>query len=332
MYVEMGSVTLRTGERVTAAVVHAPDLDWAARLEALLEHKGAPWTWENSELLRTESTLDARFFVLHRDGKPFANIMLVSRGGVALLGHVWTDAADRGTGASSLLMERVLADFRGHDGRAIFLGTVFDTLPWHYYRRRGFLPVEPGSGYMAWYRERETFEESWFNASTTTIEPLRWCHWPATAPLFLTADGGIARLVASPLFGRASSEDPLLPILRQLGVTRPSGPSAAAHVLRAAGSAAILGFASRMPDPLWPGTDIIDLFCHRTCWRRSPDLLGAIRIGAAPRMIAYCDPSQLEKRRALEHEGFREEARLPRWIKPAVAAAPPVDLSVLVHA
>lgn len=295
----------------------------------MLQHKEEPWSWQNRTLLREETGVEARFYVLHRDGTPFANIMLVETNGAALLGHVWTEPRDRGTGASSLLMDHAQRDFAARVGKAIFLGTEFESAPWHYYRRRGFTPVEDGSGYMAWYvASRDEFERAWFGSGAAIVEPLAWPHWPAAAPLFLGEAGGVARLTASPLFGRASSEGPLLPLLREQ--TRCSAPTTAA-VLRDESSAAVLGLACRLPHPIWPATDTLDLFCHSRWWHRAAELLAAVNGEAPGCTVAYCDASQPEKREALESFGFRETARLPRWLKPAPTHAPSIDVSIFLR-
>ncbi|HWA86573.1 MAG TPA: GNAT family N-acetyltransferase [Opitutus sp.] len=320
---------LRTGEAVSAAVVGAPDNDWAARIERMLVHTGDPWNWQNSELLRRDCGVAANFFVLQREGAPFANIMLVETAGVALLGHVWTAPADRGGGASSILMERAMDDFATRGGRAIFLGTEFDSTAWRYYQRRGFEPVEPGSGYMEFHRQpRAEFERGWFGAKETIIEPLDWPHWPAAAPLCLGDFGDVVRLAAVRLIGRRSSEEPLLTLIREARRQHAAGAPPPAFVLRDANGPAVLGVACRQPHPLWPGTEILDVFCHPRWWRRGADLIAALPRAGASRTIAYADANQTEKRAAFEGAGLRETTVLPRWVRRAAAGSERVDVSV----
>lgn len=96
MYQTLGKVTLRSGETVEAGVVAGPDPVWAERLVKLLWHKGDPWNWQNARLLEADQGLDAYFYMLHRDGKPLANIMTVENNGVGHFGHVWTEPAEGG--------------------------------------------------------------------------------------------------------------------------------------------------------------------------------------------------------------------------------------------
>jgi GNAT superfamily N-acetyltransferase len=313
----LGHVTLRTGETVGAAIVRAPDLAWAERIERMLQHKGEPWNWQNSELLRESTGLDADFFVLHRDGVPLANIMLVARAGVALLGHVWTEPADRKTGASSILMERLLEAFVAREGRAIFLGTEFDSTAWHYYRRRGFEPVEERSGYMVRQGAGSAgVGDAWFDARDAIVEPLDWPHWPTAAPLCLSESATLVRLAATGLIGRGSSEGALLPLIRDGRRRRAVGKNGGACVLRDAHGAPVLGIASRREDPTWPNTTVLDVFCHPRWWHRAGDLMAALpRSEPGRRTIAYADANDEAKQVVLADAGLKKIAVLPKWVK-----------------
>jgi GNAT superfamily N-acetyltransferase len=331
MLTSLGNTTLRTGEIVEATVVRAPDADWAERVERMLRHKGDPWNWQNSELLRGDTSVTARFFLLHRGGVPFANIMLVEEAGVALLGHVWTEPADRRTGASSILMECLLQDFAARGGRALFLGTDFDGAPWHYYRRRGFEAVEPGSHYMARYEtSRSEFERSWFSAGPTVIEPLDWAHWPTAAPLCLGESGGTVRLLSARLLGRASSEGTLLPLIRDARARRAAGQPGNGFVLRESVTTAVFGIACRQPHPLWPETDVLDVFCHPCAWPRAGELLAALRPdGRGRRQVACVDAADTAKQALLVAAGLRPTAALPRWAAVGPEVGERVSVTVL---
>ena len=106
MYTSMGQVVLKVGERVEMGVVRGPDIQWAPRLEEMLAHKGDPWVWQNATVLREDVGIEARFYVLHRDGLPLANIMTAERAGVGIFGHVWTQPRDRRQGAASAVAGR----------------------------------------------------------------------------------------------------------------------------------------------------------------------------------------------------------------------------------
>ena len=99
MYEQLAAITLKDGEQVEVGCVEGPDLEWAERVEALLGHKGPLRLWQNAEVVRRELGIEGRFYLLHRQGEPLANIMTVAHKGVGYLGHVWTRPEDRRKGA-----------------------------------------------------------------------------------------------------------------------------------------------------------------------------------------------------------------------------------------
>ena len=207
MYQPLDRITLKSGEVVQAGVVQGRDLDWAERVETLLGHKGPSWRWGNEQVLRTETGLDVFFYLLHRDGAPFANIMTIEYRGVGLLGHVYTRPEDRRQGAAMQLMACLMEHFRQRGGQALFLGTGYDTPPYHIYRVNGFAGVEPESGYMDYYStSQEEFERAYFAPGSTAIEPVGWLHWPVSIPLFLGAFLGVVRGAGLGVCGRRSTE------------------------------------------------------------------------------------------------------------------------------
>jgi hypothetical protein len=112
-------------------------------------HKGPLRNWQNTAVLRRGLGMDVVFYVLHRDGIPLANMMTVEHRGVGHFGHVWTQPEDRRKGAASLIMDAQMADFKRRGGQALFLGTGYNSAPYHIYAARGFVGLEAESGYMA---------------------------------------------------------------------------------------------------------------------------------------------------------------------------------------
>ena len=322
------TITLKNGETVAVTVVQAPNPEWAARIEPMLQHKGLPWTWQNHELLHHETGLAARFYLLHRNGRPFANILLAETGGVALLGHVWTEPADRGHGASSQLMDLALADFARRGGEAIFLGTEPESPPWHFYRRRGFEPIEEGSGDMVRYRtSRSSFTAEWFGATESRIESLGWKHWPAAAPLAVADFPGRVRLAATGLIGRRLHESPFLPVIREQQRRRAAKENDCAVALTSP-RGAVLGWASCLADPIWPGRSIVDVFCAPGGWPKAAEMIQLVQQASAGKAIAYCDAESAEKERVLQHLGYRVVARLPSWLSPLSREQGRTDITV----
>lgn len=312
MYTETAPVVLKNGEKVSAGIVVCPDSEWAPRLKRLLGHKPLPYTRQISELLTRDTGVDTRFFILHREGIPFANIMTAERSGSGFFGHVWTDQADRKKGASSEIMKMVLRDFEDRKSGALFLGTGFDTVAYHFYRKYGFEPLMPGSGSMVLYADGpEKFDKAYFTDAGTRIVDFGWPHWPASAALFAGDYPGCVRCAGEKIFGRQITEGPFLKLLYRIfpesGKKEHPVP---AVVLENTETGAMTGFASHTRHPLWPRTTVVDLYCHPRFWNRAGELLNALVLPDAARILAYADEECPEKILTLESAGFRKTTML----------------------
>ncbi len=310
MFTDLGSITLRNGEKVSAGVVVCPDLDWVSRLKRLLGHKPNLYNWQISELVEKDLGLEARFFILHREEKPFANITTAERFGSGFFGHVWTDEADRKKGASSELMKILLEDCRTRGTQALFLGTGYDSVAFHFYRKYGFESLVEKSGAMALYTESpEAFDRSYFPDSEILITDFDWCHWPSSAALFAGNYPGIIRSCGNQLFGRQITEGPFLKLLNRILLEGGEKPCPAV-VMECTETHAMAGFASHTPHPFWPRTTVVDLFCHPRYWKRADELLEALVLPDACKTLVYADEECTEKILVLESAGFRKTAVL----------------------
>ncbi len=305
MYQQLDQIILKSGEAVQAGVVQGPDLHWAGRIEAFLSHKGPPWHWGNEQVLRTGTGLDAFYYLLHRDGDPLANMMTIESRGVGLLGHVYTRPEDRRQGAAMQLLALLMDHFRQRGGQALFLGTGYDAPPYYIYGAHGFAEVEPESGQMAYYTtSEEEFERAFFAPGPTATEPVGWLHWPVSIPLFLGAFPGVVRGAGLGLWGRRSTEGPLLPLLQD-GLERgASGCPPRAQALVQQATRAVLGWAMWSDHPLWPEACLVDLYCHPDFWDGGTALLEALEIPARHTRVAYCDAGLHPKAEVLRAAGF----------------------------
>jgi hypothetical protein len=272
MFHDLGSITLKSGETVSIGCVQGPELEWADRVEKLLGHKGEPWRAQNTQLLRNDVGVEAYFYILHRAGLPFANIMTVELSGVGILGHVWTNPEDRRKGAIASLMEKQMGHFRARGGAALFLGTGFNSPPYRIYESFGFAGIEDRSGVMEYYADsRAAFEARYFAPGPAEIEALHWRHWPSSPALFAGDHPGVVRCAPLRLIGRHSTEGYLLGMLREHSHDEP--PRAMALVQQ--DTTAVLGLATWDLDPLWRDACVVDVYCHPRYWERANDLLDA---------------------------------------------------------
>ena len=328
MYQPRDDAKLTSGETVQCGMVAAPDAEWADRLEKLLGHKGGIWNWQNTQTLNHELGIEVLYHVLHRDGQPFANIMTAELDGVGILGHVWTGPDDRRKGAARRLMAQATEHFRACNGKALYLGTDFDSSAYHIYRRSGFASVEDCSGCLAWYASRpDLFDADHFADGPTTIEPIDWPHWPVSAALGLCDSPGVVRFASMQLLGRITTEGGVLEVLRR---QQEGGPDAApcAMVLRQAAGTAVTGISTWDWHPLWPDTCIVDVFCHQRYWRSAGELLEALSLPDADRYVAYADPTCPDRQDVLMAADFRHTGTMPKRLAADAAKTQFVDVLV----
>lgn len=316
MYDKLADVALKSGEQVELGVVMGPDAEWAGRLDGdLLAHKSETWRWGNRFVLNEAVDMDAYFYILHRKGKAFANVMTLEYEGVGILGHVYTRPKDRRQGAASLIFEALMPHFRARGGQALILGTGYDSPPYHIYRAFGFESLEPLSGTMAYYAAgEEAFREAYFAPGETVVEPLGASHYPVAPILFSGAYEGTVRSAAMRLFGRTSTEWALMTMMREALDHEKGEKSARAAVLRIADRPAVAGLALWGMDATWPNTCVVDVFCHPDFWNGGAALLSALDLPDADRYVAYCDVGWTAKEHVLATAGFKQVARLPNWV------------------
>lgn len=334
MYAALGTVTLRSGEVVEAGMIHGPDLEWAGRLEKLLWHKGDPWNWQNAQFLERALPIETFFYVLHRAGVPLANLMTAEYQGVGHFGHVFTLPADRQQGASSQLMRLQMADFQRRGGRALYLGTGYESVAYKMYASFGFASIEPASGYMAYYAESaERFGQACFAplppTAAPTIATLSWQDWVMSAPLLFGDYRGVIRCAPCGLIGRQSPEGPFLEALLDEERQAAHGAAPKTVVLRHPTTAAVVGLAAWNWDNLWPDTCLVDVYCHPDYWDYGNQLLDALVLPSADRIIAYVDTSDRAKVDLLMARNFHPIATLPNFVARDVTKSAMRDVTVM---
>ncbi|MEE3263716.1 MAG: hypothetical protein VX290_12810 [Candidatus Latescibacterota bacterium] len=314
MYESLGVVVLKDGERVEAGVVACPDPAWAERIEALLGHKGEIWRWQNRCCARDELGLDARYYLLHRDGDPFANMLTATYKGVGHFGHVFTIPEDRRKRAAHQLMGLLMEDFRQRSGRALFLGTGFDSAPYHIYRRHGFEGLQPGSGQMEYYVDGDggSFREAYFATGDVETGVPEWRHWPASGALFTSTFDGVVRCPSLGLHGRNSTEAPFLEVLKRAQHDRENQYGIDTIVTERTDTGAVVAVARKSRHPLWSHRQLLDLYGHPEAQQEmsaSVEALGSLDAGC----VSYSDGNETREA-VLSAAGFREISRLPQWV------------------
>ena len=314
MYNDLESVTLRGDFAATVGVVRGPDEEWADRIDTLLEHKAEIWAWQNSTALRHEIDLDAYYYIAHVDGVPFANVSIFEKHGVGIFGHVYTQEDRRGLGAASLLTAKAIEDFSSRGGRALGLGTGYDSSAYHIYRRHGFLGTGEGSGQMTYHLpSRKKFDKTFFDTTDPEIVAPGWGEWPLCWPLMEAGIPGVVRNVRMSLFGRSNPEGPMMGMIREHGDAAADRPPTCL-VSRQRTSGAVMALASWCWHRVWPGTCVVDVFAHPIAWDAAAELLIELELPEAERTLAYVDEQTPEKATLLERAGFHVGPTLKRRV------------------
>ena len=131
MYRKLSEFELKSGQRVEAGVVIAPDADWSERLKDFLSWQDDIWNWQNSIFLESQTGIEVYYYVAHADGQVISTIMSAECNGIGLRGHIWTPPELRRNGACAPLHGLQLKDFHSRGGKFFAAYTDFNSAAWH---------------------------------------------------------------------------------------------------------------------------------------------------------------------------------------------------------
>ncbi len=305
MYDKLGDVILKTKERMEVGVITAPDERHAEEVKQFLGHKPGNYKW-HIERCVTEvlDALETRFYVGKLDGHVITNIMTVEYEGVGILGHVFTRPEQRRKGACKGVMAYQMEDFRQREGRALYLGTGYNSHPYYIYHSFGFESVFSESGFMK-YHVHEDFEERYFAAASAHPKSVEWHDWPKVTALSGIVGWDALRSLAWNVYGPTNLEGGFLSFKHTLE-TEDSYDDAK---LLISSKGAIVGWATVNRDTRWrPATAVLDLFFHPNFADGVPALLSAVKFPDA-KVQCYVDSGAEKKSAVLEALGFTCEGR-----------------------
>lgn len=306
MYDKLGEVVLKTEERMEVGVITSPDEHHAEEMKQFLGHKGGNWEW-HIERCVTEvlDALETRFYVGKLDGHVITNIMTVEHEGVGILGHVFTLPNQRRKGACKGVMGYQMEHFRQRTGRALYLGTGYNSHPYYIYHSFGFESVYPESGFMKYY-VNEDFEERYFAPAPTQPKPIEWHDWPKVTALSGIVGWDALRSLKWGVYGPTNMEGGFLGFKHDLET---EDVYEDAKLLMTSDDA-IVGWATVSRDERWqPATAVLDLFFHPNFADEVPTLLSAVRFPEL-KIQCYVDSGAEKKASVLEASGFTCEGQL----------------------
>ena len=306
MFNKLEEVVLKTGERMEVGVIAAPDTPHAEEIKQFLGHKPGNYKW-HIERCVTEplDALETRFYVGKLDGNVITNIMTVEHEGIGILGHVFTLPQQRRKGACKGVMAHQMADFRRRGGRALYLGTGYNSAPYHIYHSFGFESVFPASGFMH-YPVNADFAERYFAKAPAHPKPIEWHDWPKMTALSAIVGWDTLRCLTWGVYGPTNLEGGFLAFKHDLET---EDTYADAKVLIAQ-NGAIVGWATVNRDARWRRTcAVLDIFFHPNFAEAAPALLAALTFPDA-KIQCYVDEGATVKADILAAAGFDCEARL----------------------
>ncbi len=308
MHEVLGTVSLKSGEEMDLLCVRAPDADFAGAILPLLHHKGEPWEWPMRQALSGDpqfAELAMRFYLGRIGEELVANITLIEKleRPVGILQHVWTPPPHRRKGICTHLMRACTEHFRARDGRALYLGTGYETYPYRIYEQSGFRG-QGDTGNMRWFVQAD-FEERYFAPRAAAPRPVQWADWALLQALMSIEYGWTLRSIEFQMYGFSGFEGEFLLLMK--GLT--SEKIVAAQVLETDdGAAAGLATVSKRPE--WHfDTLLLDLFIHPNFYDQGGKLLdGVPNLGR--KVQCFVGHDSPEKTAMLEAAGFMHEATL----------------------
>ena len=248
--------------------------------------------------------LETRFYVGKLDGRVITNIMTVEHEGIGILGHVFTLPNQRRKGACKGVMAYQMDDFRQRTGRALYLGTGYNSHPYYIYHSFGFESVYPESGFMKYYVNEE-FEEQYFVPAPTQPRYVEWHDWPKVTALSGIVGWDALRSLKWGVYGPTNMEGGFLSFKHDLETEDVYEDAKLLVTL----DGAIVGWATVSRDERWrPATAVLDLFFHPNFADDMPILLSAVRFPEL-KVQCYVDSGAEKKALVLEAAGFTCEGR-----------------------
>ena len=312
MFNKLAEVVLKTGERMEVIVITAPDAPHAEEVKAFLGHKPGNYRWHIERCVTEElDALETRFYVGKLDGNVITNIMTVEHEGIGILGHVFTLPRQRRKGACKGVMAHQMEDFRQRGGRALYLGTGYNSAPYRIYHSFGFKSVLPASGFMRYYVKDHVnadFAERYFAPVPAKPKSVEWHDWPKVTALSAIVGGDTLRSLTWGVYGAMNLEGGFLAFKHDLE----TADTYADAKLLVAQNGAIVGWATVIWDARWRGTSaVLDIFFHPHFADAASTLLSALTFPDA-KVQCYIDENATVKADILTSAGFECEARLKK--------------------
>ena len=311
MLTHLADVTLKSGEAMQVLKTTAPEPAWVDRIIPFLIHKGAEWldAMRQAYTDGIDGLLMNDYLGVLASGEVVGNITTVESLGCGILQHVFTPERHRRQGIATSIMESLCRDFATRDGRALYLGTGYDTHPYHIYASFGFVG-RGDSGKMTWLRD-PVFLSSWFAPGAVTVRATEWADWPRLEALYATSGQWQLKCQLQNYYGHAGYESGYIDLRRRMT----EGTVSSVRVMEST-AGAVVGHALLAPQSEWGGRSLqLDFLVHANFYAHIGDLLDTLDIPTDTRVVCYCDENAKARMVALEQLGFEWEGTLRKQIQ-----------------
>ena len=300
MYEKFADVELRTGQSMEVGVVFAPDAEYAEEVKKFLGHKPETYRWHiDCCVHEVLDLLETRFYVGKVDGHIISNVMITEYDGIGTLGHVFTLSDQRRKGACKAIMKFQMDDFRRRGGKALYLGTGYDSHPYHIYKSFGFDSVYDESGFMCYFTI-EDFDVNYFSDLDVHVKDhIEWHDWAKITALTGITNGDQIRNIALGIYGPSNFEGGFLSFKKELE----NGTDYHAAKLLQSASGAIVAMATIKQDE---DIMLLDIFAHPLFWAQSGMLVDSLDIPSS-KVQCYVETRSEGKIELLNKFGFHCE-------------------------
>jgi hypothetical protein len=288
-------------------MVKPPDERYEQGVRSFLSPSKRIWAWHLDLSLRGGlDDLDSRYYLGFLKHRMISNVTTWEHSPIGIVGHLSTVEDHRNKGACTTLMKTVIHDFLDRDGKTLIGG--FKPASRSVAEKLGFRSITNHSEVMR-YDASPSFEEDYFQPGKISCRNSTWKDWPGIEFLYTIKQGWSLRSMKHRILGPYDCEDFFLEDMWQ----RTRG-SCVSKVL-ATEKEHILGYAAltlehRFEGDFW----LLDFFIHPVAVSHVETTLNAFDWPEG-KVECYVEAGCLEKRDALQTQGFEEKATFRKRFK-----------------
>ncbi len=319
MYKKIRTIQLKTGENAELGLITTPDPSYAKGIlnfytpEAIVKEWGNPiddWrlqhvAWFSLRSLASKlDKLDTYFYTLKVQKKIVGKVMLASYAECAVAGNMITLNDYRGKGVQSILLGKLMEDFRSKGG--MIIGAAAPEKGSHH---AGLHEGFKADGALMVYESEPDIPAKLYQPGPIKVRPVKWHDYPTVVVFYLQTGNFYLRNFFFDIYEGGYMEHTFLKL--KLMVEK---KLAVCHVMETK-TKAIAGFATLIADPKWKFDNwIFDVDAHPNFEDQMEKLICSFSFPSG-KTQCYVDSESKKKISALEKSEFRYEATFKRQVR-----------------